>query len=412
METTLLVRVEEKECRTKFDLGRSGYGIFSTILETMKLIAQLQLKPTEEQAKALKETLQVANAACDFLSGLAWDNQTFGQFALHKIGYKGARAQFGLASQVIVRCVSKVADAYKLDPKVKRTFKPLGAISYDDRILTYQLDKGQVSIWTTVGRIKIPFVCGEHQRGLLETRQGESDLCFFKGKFFLLATCNVEEPPTDCKGGIIGCDFGIVDIVTTSEGKSYSGEKVKALRKKLREHRRRLQKCGTKSAKRRLKKAAKRQERFVRDQNHCISKELVKDAKASQKALSLENLKGIRERTGLNKEMRWLMGNWAFAQLRGFVEYKARKAGVVCVTVDARNTSRTCHKCGHCEKANRKSQKHFLCLDCGHYENADANASHNIAHRGETLRARVNAPIVSNRVPTGGRGLGTSPLAC
>ena len=359
----------------------------------MKLIAQLQLKPTEEQAGALKQTLQVANAACDSLSALAWDNQTFGQFALHRIGYHAVKKTFGLSSQVIVRCVSKVSDSYKLDKKGKRTFKPLGAIAYDDRILTYQLDKGQVSIWTTAGRIKVPFACGEHQRQLLETRQGESDLCFVKGKWFLLATCNVEEPFTDSQDGVVGCDFGIVDVCVTSEGKSYSGEEVKALRKKLREHRRRLQRCGTKSAKRRLKKAAKRQERFVRDQNHCISKELVRDAKASKKALGLEDLKGIRKRasTGFNKEMRWQMGNWAFGQLREFCTYKARKEGVAVVVIDPCNTSRECSACGHCEKANRKSQKHFMCLACGHESDADLNASLNIAQR-----ARVNAPTVSS----------------
>lgn len=368
----------------------------------MKLIAQLQLKPTPQQAQVLKATLQVANSACDYLSELAWNTQTFGQFALHKIGYVGARERFELSSQVIVRCVSKVADAYKLDKKKQRTFKPLGAISYDDRILTYQFDKGQVSIWTTAGRIKIPFVCGERQKALLETRQGESDLVLVKGKWFLLATCNVEEPPTDNKGGVLGIDFGIVELAVTSEGKSYSGESVKALRKKLREHRRRLQKCGTKSAKRRLKKASKRQERFVRDRNHCISKEIVRDARASQKALSLEDLKGIRERTSFNKEMRWLLGNWAFQQLRGFVEYKAQEAGVACVTVNPRNTSRTCSVCGHCEKANRPSQKHFKCLACGHSESADLNASKNIAQR-----AVVNLPTVSNPLD-----LGTSLAPC
>lgn len=244
---------------------------------------------------------------------------------------------------------------------------------------------------------------------MLQTRQGESDLCLVKGKWFLLATCNVEEPPTDSQGGVIGVDMGIVEIATTSEGKSYSGTKVKVLRKKLREHRRRLQKCGTKSAKRRLKKAAKRQERFVRDQNHCISKQLVKDAKASKKALGLEDLKGIRARTstGFNKEMRWQMGGWAFAQLRDFVTYKARKAGVEVVVIDPRNTSRTCSVCGHCEKANRKSQKHFVCLACGHSENADHNASKNIAQKSEQKRALVNVPIVSELLISG-----TSPLAC
>ncbi len=200
-----------------------------------------------------------------------------------------SQTRFGLSSQVIVRCVAKVADAYKLDQKVQRSFKRLGSIAYDDRILTYQFDQGRVTIWTIAGRLKIPFVCGERQQHLLQTRQGESDLCLVKGTWFLLSTCNVEEPPPDSQGGVIGVDFGIVEIATTSEGKSYSGKKVKALREKLRSHRARLQKCGTKSAKRRLKRAAKRQERFVRNENHRISKELVRDAKISQKALGLED---------------------------------------------------------------------------------------------------------------------------
>lgn len=373
----------------------------------MKLIAQLQLKPTPEQTQALRATLERANAACDFIAELAWEHQTFGQFALHKISYEATRARFGLSAQVVVRCIKKVCDAYALDKKVKRTFKPHGAISYDERILTYKIEAQEVSIWTVEGRIKMPFVCGKRQKQLLQTRQGESDLALVKGEFFLLATCNVEAPEVDKSGGVIGCDFGLVEIVTTSEGKSYSGESVKAMRRKLRAHRARLQKCGTKDTKRRLKKAAKRQERFVRNQNHCISKELVRDAKALKKALALEDLKGIRERSKrLNKEMRWQLGNWAFAQLRGFVTYKAQEAGVGVAVIDAAYTSRTCSVCGHCEKANRKSQKHFKCLACGHTANADYNASLNISER-----ALVNAPITLR--PQRSAGLGSvSPTPC
>lgn len=357
----------------------------------MKLIAQLQLKPTPSQKEALRATLERANLACDFISQVAFENQVFGQFELHHLVYEEAKARFSLSAQMVVRCISKVVDAYKLDQKTQRSFKSRGAISYDDRILTYSLEEEWVNIWVLGGRIRVPFVCGEVQKQLLQTRQGESDLCLVKGKWFLMATCNVEEPPLGRDGEVLGVDFGIAEIATTSEGKSYSGEKVKALRRKMRAHRARLQKRGTTSAKRRLKKAAKKQERFVRDTNHCISKELVATAKASQKALGLEDLTGIRDRAnGFNKEMRWQMGNWAFGQLRAFVEYKAQKAGVRVVVIDPRNTSRTCHECGHCEKANRKSQAHFKCRACGHQSNADYNAALNISKR-----AAVNPPIVS-----------------
>lgn len=72
---------------------------------------------------------------------------------------------------------------------------------------------------------------------------------------------------------------------------------------------------------------------------------------------------------------------WAFFQLRSFVEYKAKLAGVPVVLVDPRHTSRTCNVCGHCENANRKNQAEFLCQHCGHSSNADENAARNIRDR-------------------------------
>ena len=367
----------------------------------MKLTAQLQLRPTPVQSAALEATLRAANAACDALSELAWEHQEFGKFGLQKLGYHAIKASSGLSAQVVIRCISKVADAYKLDKKVQRRFKPLGSIAYDDRILRYKLNKGEVSIWTAAGRQTIPFSCGDKQRAMLATRQGESDLCLVKGKWFLLATCEVEEAESVAPDGVIGLDFGIVQLCVTSEGKAYSGDKVRALRRKMRGHRQRLQKCGTKSARRRLKKAAKKQERYVKDVNHCIAKQVVRDAKESKKALAIEDLTGIRERAnGWNKEMRWQIGNWAFAQLRGYIEYKSQVAGVSCAVVEARGTSRSCYECGHCEKKNRKSQAEFVCLKCGHCANADWNAAKNIARRGTVI-----CPTVSDLFSSG-----TSPL--
>ena len=86
--------------------------------------------------------------------------------------------------------------------------------------------------------------------------------------------------------------------------------------------------------------------------------------------------------------MRQALSSWAFYQLRQFIEYKARAAGVQVIYVDPRNTSRTCSKCGHVDKKSRKDQEHFVCTACGHALNADINAALNIARRG----AAVNQP--------------------
>ena len=71
--------------------------------------------------------------------------------------------------------------------------------------------------------------------------------------------------------------------------------------------------------------------------------------------------------------------------------YKAKLAGVPVVFVDARNTSRTCSACGHCEKANRKSRGEFACKHCGYSENADRNAARNVRDRAVVKRPDLAA---------------------
>ena len=112
----------------------------------MKLIAHLKLHPTPDQHAALLRTLDVANAACNAMSETAWQTQTFRQFDLHTLAYASSRDAWGLSAQLTVRCLSNVADAYKLDRKVQRVFRPHGSIAYDDRILRWNLHDPSVSI--------------------------------------------------------------------------------------------------------------------------------------------------------------------------------------------------------------------------------------------------------------------------
>jgi putative transposase len=101
----------------------------------MKLTAQLKLLPTPQQAKALRQMLETANAACHAISQQAWETRTFRQFPLHKLTYQAVREQYPLSAQVVVRCIAKVADAYKIDQQTPRTCKATGAIAFDSRIL-------------------------------------------------------------------------------------------------------------------------------------------------------------------------------------------------------------------------------------------------------------------------------------
>lgn len=363
----------------------------------MKLTAQVKLLPTPEQSEALRETMVRANEACDYISGVAWETRTWGKFALQKLVYQHVKETFSLTAQVVVRCIAKVADAYKLDKKVKREFRPLGAISYDARILRYKMDKGTVSIWTVQGRMDVAWTTGKRQWELLQSQQGESDLAFVRGQFYLLSTCEVETPTPDDVEGCLGGDMGIVNILTDSDGEAHAGNKVNSIRARRRRQRKRLQKRGTKSAKRVLKRLSRRERNFAQGENHRIAKEFVGKAKRTNRSIALEELTGIRARVRAKRPQRCRLHSWAFADLGAKIEYKAILAGVPLAFVDPRNTSRTCPACGHAEKANRKTRDTFECVRCGTVGPADHIAAQNISALGWGEVKRPNASRIESK---------------
>jgi len=368
----------------------------------MRLAIQLKLLPTPEQADALTRTLEAANAACDYISQVAWDAHTFGQFPIHRLTYGSVRETFELAAQLTVRCIAKVADAYKTDRKTLRTFAPLGAIAYDERILSFALPNSSVSIWTMDGRQAIPFVCGERQRALLASRRGETDLAFVRGWWYLFTTCEIETPePIDVEG-VLGIDLGVTNIAVDSDGETHSGRTIKNVRYRHRRLRNKLQRKGTKRSRCRLRILSGQEARFAKDVNHCLSKRIVAKAKRTKRAIALEKLTHIRTRVRARRSQRATLHCWAFAQLRAFIVYKAALKGVPIHLVDPRNTSRTCPACGHCAKANRKTQASFVCTSCGFAGPADVIAAENISRR-----APVSVPYVSDA--DGSVAPGTNP---
>jgi putative transposase len=305
----------------------------------MKLIVQLKLQPTPEQSQALLATLERANEAANAISEQAWETQTFGKYALQKACYFEIKARLELTAQLVVRVIAKVADAYMLDQARRRRFRPHGSIAYDDRILRYGTDR--ISIWSVSGRLAIPFASDERGRRLLAHRQGESDLLYRDGTFYLLATVNYQEPPEAEVEDVIGIDLGIVNLAADSDGNRHSGAHVSSLRARQRRLRRRLQKKRTCSALRLLKKRRRKERRFATWVNHRIAKRIVAEAQRTKRAIALEDLVGIRTRVRARKPQRATLHSWSFAQLRSFIEYKAKMAGVRVVLVDPRNTSRT-----------------------------------------------------------------------
>jgi IS605 OrfB family transposase len=350
----------------------------------MKLTITVKLQPTPDQAAALLATLEQANAAANTISQTAWATHSFGQFALHRLVYAPTRAATGLAAQVVVRLIAKVADSYKANHAKLRHFRPHGSIAYDRRILRWS--PTAISIWTVAGRQRIPFVADARAHVLLTHPLGESDLMYRDGTWYLATTVEIPTPPVTPNQDWVGVDLGLVNLAVDSDGRVYSGAQVRGLRRRHSRLRAKLQAKGTRAAKRLLRKRRRKEHRFATQVNHTLSKQLVAQAQGTQRGIALEDLKGIRARITVKKAQRRELHSWAFRQLREFILYKACRAGVRMVLVDPRNTSRTCPQCGHCAKENRKSQSQFLCVACHFAGLADHIAAENIR------RAAVNQP--------------------
>jgi putative transposase len=153
------------------------------------------------------------------------------------------------------------------------------------------------------------------------------------------------------------------------------GKECQHVHKKYKNIRRKLQKLGKYAM---VKKIRNRESRIVRDINHKMSRKIVEIAKTFGCGVKLEDLSGIRKNKKHAKSFNYSLNSWSFYQLRKFVEYKAKLQGIVVACVEPAYTSKTCSRCGHIGDRNGKG---FKCPYCGYVENADVNASFNIALR-------------------------------
>lgn len=195
---------------------------------------------------------------------------------------------------------------------------------------------------------------------------------------------------------IIGVDRGLYNICTLSTGEKFSSKKIISVKRKRQYQRKMLQRKGTRSAKRRLKKLSGREKRFTLDTNHCISKKLSINLNVS--VYVLEDLKNIRDTRKGKKVNSWL-SNWSFFQLQSLLEYKCKRNNILVTYVDPHYTSQKCAICGTIDKTNRHKSK-YVCKNCGNIEHADVNAAINIKNNYvqsmKLEQAAVNQPIVSD----------------
>jgi putative transposase len=354
----------------------------------------------------LTATQRAFNKAATWIARVCWDESITNTNTAHHRVYGETRLAYGLGAQLAVCARAKAVEAIKaVQAKHHETcpqFGPRGSVRYDAR--TYRLmSLDRVSLNTLEGRIVCRLVLGARQHEMLVDPAweiGGADLVWRKGVYYLHITQSREAPPEhEPSSGTLGVDLGIVNLATDSEGEHFTGAMIHTVRNRYHLRRQRLQKVGTRNAKRRIRRMGRREARFQSHTNHVISKALVHKAVVARKALALEDLSGIRQRTTVRRANRYERHSWAFFQLRQYITYKAAWAGVPVYLVDPKNTSRTCPRCGYCSKANRKSRAVFACTNpnvpCAYTRHADHVGAINVEARAAAQWAAVNRPMAS-----------------
>jgi len=371
---------------------------------TQVLTVSCKLKASQSQAAKLDATLEA------FGQALNWVNQNTPEkvanaVKLQSLCYREIRARFGLSSNLAQQVCRRLAGARKVAQQKNRPVKAFkrGFATYDARIFSFREKDWTVSLTTVEGRERFELAIGRYQRERLAGSNPKSaTLVKRKDGSYSIQICVEAEPsPPQRTGRVLGVDLGRTDIAHTSEGDNWNGQQLNRIRdhySKLRAALQRKASKGTRSSRRRcrqlLQRLSGKERRFQAWVNHRISKAIVSRAKATNSAIALEDLTGIRERVNQqprSKAERRRTNNWAFYQLRMFVVYKAAIAGVPVVLVPPAYTSQTCHRCLHIHPdptQSYRSGKKFKCGHCGWEGDADLNGANVIA----LLGAAVNQP--------------------
>lgn len=396
------------------------------LLVKITLTAKLKLNHTREQKAALDAVTLSFRDALNFTSQKAFEMEKSSNAAkIQKEVYATLRERFGLGAQMACSVPRQVGATYKtlwtkvkqsaakraVNPKARR-YKGLDqAPKFVSRTLSYQYQRDysfkkgqQVSISTLQGRLVLPYEgYARHLEYIAQGSEiGAGKLWYDKRKkqYFLLVPLSIELPDPDpmTHKQVVGVDVGMryfaVASSTSNQAFFKSGKATLRKAERYAKARKSLQQKGTRSAVRRLVALSGRERRFIADTNSSLASEIL--SRFPHAFIGVEELTGVRDRTEKrsrpNSSEKQRKANrrrarWSYAELLGFLAYKAPLHGSFVVKVDAHYTSQTCTRCGHCSKGNRpNSGLMFVCENCGYHLHSDLMGARNVGLRALLVR--------------------------
>lgn len=372
---------------------------------------RVRLRPTEAQEAQLLETRQQYGVALGYCVPIAWELEDKTATELHHTCYYDLRETTDLPAQLVCtaqrKAVAMIRSALALHrdecPDVRNP-----TVRFDARVFRFNWDDQTINLTLVGGRITLPFQMNHYFERFRGLGVVAADLVYSRGVWWLHCVTDSPKPTFTSNGQTVGVDRGVNKPAVTSDGRYYGERRWRAIEERKLALRRRLQSKGTRSAKRHLKRLSRNLERFRRDCDQVLAKQLVASVSVGA-TLVFEDLTHIRSRVKQRKRSRAQRANrrrlhsWSFFRLGFFVEYKAALKGIKVVYIDPRYTSQRCPACGYTSRQNRKDQAHFSCKQCGFNRNADLVGAWNIRdqHQGlwspETIvRGPVNGPIVTS----------------
>ena len=373
-------------------------------MEQMTITAKIQIIAAETDKVLLDETMSVYRNACNYVSDYVFRTHDLKQFSLNKALYSILREKFNLKSQMAQSVLKTVIARYKTilenqNEWIKPSFKKPQYDLVWNR--DYSLTQNRFSINTLNGRVKLSYFSDGMSKYFDHTiyKFGTAKLVNKHGKYYLHipVTYEVEESNISDICNVVGIDRGINFVVATYDSKHksgfVSGKAIKQKRAKYSKLRKELQMRHTPSSRRRLKAIGQRENRWMQDINHQVSKALVEN-NPKHTLFVLEDLSGIRNATERVKtKYRYVSVSWSFYDLEQKLIYKAKQNQSSVIKVDPRYTSQCCPCCGHVEKSNRNKKIHlFTCKKCGYKSNDDRIGAMNLYRMGINYLANSQVP--------------------
>lgn len=362
------------------------------------ITAKLQILVNPSDKQILCDTMKAYSDACNYVSEFIYKTHNLSRYSVQEDAYHQVREIYGLRSQMAVSCVRTVIAKYKTILKnQKEWMKPTFRLPQLDLVWNrdYSLNtKNNIfSVNTLSGRIKVSFYKNGFERYFADDcKFGTAKLVNKHGMFFLHIPVTYEISMLNKSevSNVVGVDRGIRFLAATydSKGKSvfYDGNIIKQKRAHYKALRKHLQQVGTPSSRRRIKAIGQRENRWMQDVNHCISKALV-ESNPDGTMFVIEDLTGIRSATERVKiKNRCISVSWSYYDLEQKLSYKALRHHQLVEKVNPAYTSQACPKCGHTEKANRNKKIHFFCCkNCGYKSNDDRIGAMNLHRMGIEL---------------------------